>query len=195
VLFNLGRHAEARAALEESMSLNSSVSDRWGLGAAYRGLGDIAQAQGEHQQAVVMFHKSLDTFTELGANWWLARVLAEMGGSILALGNEAETWRVWREALRIANDIHGTPVALEALVGLASLQVKQGDMEQALELLLMVLNHPASLQETKDRAARLRSDLEAQLTRQQVETAQARAQTQTFEAAVAEVLKQTELTT
>ncbi len=53
-----------------------------------------------------MFRKNLDTFTELGGSWWVARVLAEMGGSILALGNEAEAGRVWREALRIATDIH-----------------------------------------------------------------------------------------
>jgi tetratricopeptide (TPR) repeat protein len=190
----LGRYAEARAALEESAALNSSVGDRWGLGSAYRGLGVVAQAQGEHMQAVDMFRKSLDTFTELGGRWWVARVLAEMGRSILALGNEAEAGRVWRESLRIATDIHGTPVALEALAGFASLQAKQGDMEHALELLLMVLHHPASLQETKDRAAGLRAELEAQLTSQQVEAAQGRAQAKSFEAVVDELLKQDDLT-
>ena len=120
----------------------------------------------------------------------MARVLAEMGRSIFALGNDAEAERVWRESLRIATEIHGTPVALEALVGLASLQAKRGDMEHALELLLIVLNHPASFQETKNRAAHLRVELEAQLTSQQVEAAQARAQAKTFEAVVDEVLKQ-----
>ena len=64
----LGRYAEARAALEENVALNSSIGFGWGLGTAYRGLGIVAQAQGEHQQAVVMFGKSLDTFTELGAS-------------------------------------------------------------------------------------------------------------------------------
>ncbi len=59
----LGRYEEARAALEESVALNSSVGDRWGLGSAYRGLGVIAQAQGDHSQAVDMFRKSLATFT------------------------------------------------------------------------------------------------------------------------------------
>ncbi len=190
----LVRYDEARAALEESVALNSSVGDRWGLGSAYRGLGVVAQAQGEHQQAVVMFRKSLDTFTELGGSWWVARVLAEMGRSILVLGNKAEAGRVWRESLRIATDSHGTPVALEALVGFASLQVKQGDREHALELLLMVLNHPASLQETKDRADHLSAELESRLTGQQVEAAQARAQAKTLEAAVDEVLKQVDFT-
>jgi tetratricopeptide (TPR) repeat protein len=189
----LGRSDEARAALEENLALNSSIGFGWGLGTAYRGLGKIAQAQGKHQEAVVMFRKSLDTFTELGASWWVARVLAEMGRSILALGHKAEAWRVWRESLRIATDIHGTPVALEALAGFASLQATQGEREHALEVLLLVLNHPASLQITKNRAAHLRTELEAQLTRQQVEAAQARAQAKSFEAVVEDVLKQSEL--
>jgi hypothetical protein len=85
-------------------------------------------------------------------------------------------------------------VALEALASFASLQAEPDDREQALELLLIVLNHPASLQETKNRADRLRAELEAQLTSQQVEAAQARVQVKTFEAAVDEVLKQADLT-
>jgi predicted ATPase len=185
----LRRYDEARAVLEESAALNSTVGDRWGLGSAYRGLGVVAQAQGKHQQAVVIFHKSLDTFTELGGSWWVARVLAEMSRSLFALENNAEAERVLRESLRIANDIHGTPVALEALAEFASLQAKQGDREQALEMLWMVLNHPASLHETKERAARLRAELEAQLTSEQVEAALARAQAKTIEAVVDEVLK------
>jgi tetratricopeptide (TPR) repeat protein len=188
--FALGRYDEARAALEESAALNSSVGDRWGLGSAFRGLGVVAQAQGAHLQAMDMFRKSLDTFTELGGSWWVARVLAEMGRSAFALGNEAEAERVSRESLRIATEAGGTPVALEALAGFASLQAKQGNLEYALDLLLIVLNHPASLQETRDRAARLRTELEAHLTSQQVEAAQARAQAKTFEAATDEILKQ-----
>jgi len=123
--FALRRYDDARTALEESVALNSSFGDRWGLGVAYRGLGAVAQEQGEHQQAVLMFRKGLDTFTELGAGGWVARVLAEMGISMLALGNESEAGRVWREALRIATEIHATPMALEAIAGLARLQANK----------------------------------------------------------------------
>ena len=136
-----------------------------------------------------MFRKSLDTFTELGGRWWVARVLAEMGLSFFALENDAEAERVWRESLRIAIETRGTPVALEALAGLASLQAKRGNLEHALELLLIVLNHPASVQGTKDRATRLRTELEVQLTSQQIETVHGRVQAKTFEATVEEILK------
>jgi tetratricopeptide (TPR) repeat protein len=170
----LGRYDEARLALEENVTLNGLIGFSWGLGTAYRGLGIIAQAQGEHHQAVDMFRKSLDTFTELGGSGWVARVLADMSWSIFALGNDIEAERIWRQSLRIATDIHGIPVALEALAGLASLQAKQGDMERALEVLLMVLDHPASFQKTRNSALQLRAQLEVQLTHQELELVQQR---------------------
>jgi tetratricopeptide (TPR) repeat protein len=185
----LGRYDEARAALDENVALNSSIDFGAGLGLSYRGLGIVAQAQGQHQQAVVMFRKSLDVYTDLGESWQAARVLGEMGWSILALGNGIEAEHTWHKALRIAADIHGMPVALEALAGFASLQAKQGDLEHALELVWMVLHHSASLEETKAHADHLRAELEAQLTPAQVEMIQTRAQEKTFEGAVADLLK------
>jgi predicted ATPase/transcriptional regulator with XRE-family HTH domain len=189
----LGRYDEARAALEESVALSMSTGARWTLGSAYLGLGAVAQAQGEHQQAVATYRKSVETFAELGGRYYMVQGLAEMGRSLFALGNEAEAQRLWRESLRIATEIHGTPVALEALAGFASLQAKQGNTQRALELLLIVLNHPASFQETKSRAAYLRAELEARLTRHQIEATEARVQVTNFEAAAAEVLKQANL--
>jgi len=185
----LERYDEARAALEESVALNMSVDARWNLGHAYEGLGAVARAQGRHQQAVEMFHKCVDTFTELGGRFYAAHGLAEMGRSLFALGNEAEAEHVWHESLRIATEIHGIPVALYALIGLASLLAKRGDIEHALEVTLIISNHPASSHDTKNRAAHLRAELEAQLTSQQVEAAQARARSQRFDQIVEETLQ------
>ena len=84
---------------------------------------------------------------------------------------------------------HGTPVALNTLAGMASLFAKRGDMPHALELVMIILEHPASLQATRDRASQLRLELEAQMTSQQVKVAQAQAQATTFEVAVNEILK------
>lgn len=89
----------------------------------------------------------------------------------------------------MATEIHGTPVALEALAGFATLQVKQGNRKHALQLLLLVLNHPASSQETKNRASGLRAELEAQLTPTQIEAIKAHAGEKTFDAVVEDLLK------
>ena len=113
----LGRYDEAREALEESVLLNTSIGDRWNQGFAYRGLGLIAQAQGEHLQAVDIFRKSLDMLTE-SARQDEARVLVEMSHSMFALGNDAEAERGWCEALHVTMETQGTFVALEALSAL-----------------------------------------------------------------------------
>jgi len=186
----LGRYDEARTALEESMLLNMSVCARWNLGHAYEGLSAVARAQGKHQQEVEMFRKGVDTFTELGGRFYAAHGLAEMGRSLFALGNDTEAARARREALRIATEIHGIPVILYALIGLANLLAKKGDLEHALETILIILNHPASSHDARNRAAHLRAELEGQLTSQQIEAVRVRAQAKTLDAAVDEVLEQ-----
>jgi tetratricopeptide (TPR) repeat protein len=185
----LGKYAEARAALEESAALNLSVGDRWGLGSAYRGLGLVAQAQGEHAQALEEFQKSLDIFSELGASWEAARMLAEMGRSEFALGNDFEAERDWFESLRISLQAQAPLVGLEALVGLASLQAKRGNVERALEILSMVLEHPAGVQETKSRAAQLRAELSSQMSPQEIEAIQRRAGQKTFPSVAEDILR------
>jgi predicted ATPase/transcriptional regulator with XRE-family HTH domain len=185
----LGRYDEARAALEESAALSRSVGDRWGLGFAYRGLGIIAQTQDEHLQAIDMFHQSLDTFTELGARQDVARLLSEMSRSFFALGNDVEAEHGWRESLRIAMETQGTFIALEALVGFASLYMKWGNPERAYEMLMFVSNHPVSFQDTRDRALHLRTELEKEFPPLQIETLQARAEGKALDLVVKDLLK------
>jgi predicted ATPase/DNA-binding XRE family transcriptional regulator len=187
----LGRFDEARKALEESVELNTSVGARWNLGHAYQGLGAVAQAQGEHLRATELFRKALDTFTELGGVYYIGQVLTQMGRSLFALGNEVEAERIWRESLRIAVEINGMPVVLEALVGIASLWAKRGDTQSALEVLLIVLNHAACDQETRNRADPLCAELEVQLTPAQIETIQAREGEENFESVVDAILQAT----
>ncbi len=128
----------------------------------------------------------MDTLAELGARQDVARVLAEMSRSAFALGNDIEGGYMCRESLRLATETQGTFIALEALVGLAGLEAKRGNPEHALDLLWVVLNHSATLQETKKRAADLCLQLEAQLTNRQVEAAQARAKLKPLEEIVDE---------
>jgi len=81
------------------------------------------------------------------------------------------------------------PVVLEALVGIAGLRVKRGETQSALELLLMVLNHPACDQEIKSRAEKLRTELATQLTPTEIKVTQAAAEEKTLETVVEELFK------
>jgi tetratricopeptide (TPR) repeat protein len=187
----LGKYDEARAALEESVEINRSVGDRWGLGISYRGLGLVAQAQGEHALALDSLHHSLKIFSEFGSRWDVARVLSELGQSTLALGNEAEAESFWRESLRIARESDGILTTMDALFGFACLLAKRGDHRNALQLLLICLNHPATVAETKGQAKKLAAEVRAKLTPHEIQSAETFAEDTAFEAVVNEILGQT----
>ncbi len=189
----LGEMAEAENFLRESLALAQEIGYRPGIGHALEGLGRLAQMTNPHE-ARTLFAASRDVYKEIGDLRNLSRVLSQQGYNSLALGDVADAQNSFIAVLRLAREGGYMPIALHALAGFASLQAKRGNTEHALELLLIVLNHPASVQDTKNRAAPLRAELEAQLTRQQVEAAQARVQAKTFEAAVDEVLKQVAFT-
>jgi len=77
---------------------------------------------------------------------------------------------------------------MDALVGLADLEARAGEGEQALELSMRVLSHPSSTQAAKDRAEHLRVQLEPQLSPQQIEAVRAGAQGKSFDDMVKELL-------
>ena len=65
----------------------------------------------------------------------------------------------------------------------------RGETHSAFELLLIVLNHPACDLETKNRAEKLRAELETQLTPTELEAIQAHSGERTLEAVVEDLLQ------
>lgn len=185
-LIKLGYYEQARAALQESLKLCQELGNRWGMGTAYRYLGLVALAQGQLSEAETFILKSLDVFNEFVTGWDIVRSLTYLGEVKAAAGDAAEARRIFLQALRMAMEVEAMPLALDALVGLAYLQVQAGQVEQAQELSICVLQHPAGTQETKNRAKCLWAELERQRPPRQIEAAQAK----TFEAVVGEILKQ-----
>ncbi len=184
----LGRYEEAQAFLQESLALSTQVGDRWGMGTAYRHLGLLALAQGNITEAQSLIHKSLALFTELGMRWDIVQSLIYLGKVAMAAGDTREARRLFLESLPLAMKTRASPLALDALIGLAYLQAQAGEAEQALEFSICVLHHTASTQEAKDHAGQLRAQLETQLMPQQIEAIQARAQAKAFDALVTEIL-------
>jgi len=184
----IGRFDEARAALEESIAINESVGDRWGLASALRGLGLIEQEQGRHEEAIKAFQQSQSILVNLGARWDEARVLADSGRSVLALGNLTKAEEIYRKAIWIASEVKGIPLILESILGVAQVRVKQGNPEEAYKMLLVVLNHPATHQETRDRAQELQGIATSRLKPQQVASIQSHVENRSFQSIVDDVL-------
>ena len=184
----LGRITEAEAILHESLALAQEIGYRPGIGHALDGLGRLAQMTSP-DKARSLFAASYGVYRETGDLRNMARVLSHQGYNSLARGDDIDAQNSFIAVLHLVREGGFIPFALDALVGLANLRAKQGHGEHALELLLIVLNHPASWQETKDHADQLRAELEAQLNPTQIEAIQAHAGEKTLEFVVADLLK------
>lgn len=185
----IGKYDEARAALEESIVINTSVGDRWGLSNAYLVLGMAERAQERYIQSLDSFRQSLQIFTDLGARWEMARVLSEMAHSTFALGNDSEAEQLWNQSLQLSLETQGTPTTIEAIVGIANIQAKCGDHENALRYLLFSIAHSAIIPNTRLQAEQLVSALREQVTAEEFESAQAFARSNTIESVVKQMFR------
>ncbi|MBL8102879.1 MAG: tetratricopeptide repeat protein [Anaerolineales bacterium] len=182
------KYDEAHAALEESIAINTSLGDRIGLANAFRGLGLVEQAQGKHVQALDSFAKSLRYFTELGARWDTARLFSEIGRSTFALGNDTEAERLWIKSLQLSMETNGILTALDVLVDFAGLHATRGNILYALQLVLICLDHPASVQSSKVRGGQLAVELKEKMTVEEIQSAQKFAEESILENVVREIV-------
>jgi hypothetical protein len=90
---------------------------------------------------------------------------------------------------RLGADARAAPVVLDAILGLAGVRAQHGDSALAYQWSLFALAHPASAQETQDRAKQLSLVLETRLAPAEAEAARGQAGTLTLEALVAQVLE------
>ncbi|GIK43345.1 MAG: transcriptional activator [Chloroflexota bacterium] len=202
VLLALGERTQAKQRLQESLDLLRSLGYSWGLALCFNHLGLLADLtqETERVEAQRLHQESLTIFTELGDRRSMALSLNYLGQVAATAGHIAypEARQHYLAALQMAIEVQVVPIALAALTGLAALLVAPPIEEtkadlietkaRAAEYLSLVLHHPASQHETKERAGRLLAELESQLPPQVSAAARARGQTRPLEAVAAEIL-------
>ncbi len=168
----VGRYTEAEACLQESFHLCQEMGDRWGMGTALRFLGAAALAQGDAQQAQTLLRRSLETHRGIVTGWDIACSKIYLADATRVAGDREEAQRLLLDALKEAQAAHTDAMALEALAALAELY-RPDATEQSAGLVAFVLQHPASLFETRLRAGCLWEALAAGLSPEQLAAAQA----------------------
>jgi len=184
-----GAYQEARQLLQEGLALSQALEDRYNIAVGLNGLGLVSQALGQEGEAQHFFQESIALWREIGDQGSLAETLNNLGDNLLALEDPLGARRCFMEALAIARETQVTPVALEALLGLASLHLQEGAVEPALELVSQVLQHPATTQEAKNRAEGLATGIESRLSFSQAAVIRARVPIKNFEAMIGELLR------
>lgn len=185
----VGNYAAAEQLLQESLQLVLQNDDRAMLAEVQEVLGQVAYATRDWSQAQQHFTQALALYETLLDRWGVARLLNHLGQLSAAEGHAAAAQQYFHKALQIAAAEKILPNALDALTGLATLQVKQGATAQTLALVCHILNHPATNQESKMQAATLRATIEAQLIPQQIDAIRQQVAAEPFDNVVATLLQ------
>jgi predicted ATPase/transcriptional regulator with XRE-family HTH domain len=180
-LIQLGRYDEAKIIMLESIALCEQSKNRWGLGTAYRHLGLACIAASQFEEARAHILKSLEIFGEFAEGWDIAKSQTYLGDIAMKVGNFPEAHQYYQDAMKLSLAVHAFPIALDALLGIGSIQMQSGEMENALMFFYFILNHPASEEETKKTAEKLIRNTESTLSTAQKYNAYARAKTAAFE--------------
>ncbi|HEY9525816.1 MAG TPA: helix-turn-helix domain-containing protein [Anaerolineales bacterium] len=157
----LSKYADARAFLHESLSAVSPTDDPWSVGTAYGNLGLVDLAQGKAKAAQKELQNSIARFAELSMLGDVSFYLTYLGEAYALQGDLVNAQRHWWDAIRRAQQIESLPNLLANLIRLA--EVEKSNLRTAYETAIFVSNHPASWQESKNRATALTGHLEAQL--------------------------------
>lgn len=157
-LVKLGRYDQAHTFSQEALELYQASHNRWGISTAYRQLGLVEMAQGNLPEAQVFFHKALETFGDYFVGLDIARTLIYLGESTILAGDLGKARTILLDSLQLAREIHSTSVMLDAILGLASVEMR-ANSERAYRWLTVVATHPAAAHEARARAAQLREEL------------------------------------
>lgn len=176
----LGRVTEAHDLLRENLQIARETGNRWGIGLGLEQLAANAQARGDPGEARHLLGESAAMYREVGDPWSLSRVLHALSQLALAQSDLVAAEASALKAFETAREWEYNLNALGALAVLAEIYARLGRSLSAFELALLVLQHPASAQEAKDRAEKLRAEAEAQLSAEQIAVAHARAQSRTL---------------
>jgi len=150
----LGDLADAKPRLQASYQIQESFRDLKGMSDTLANLGRIALLEGDNAGARSCYEQARNNYHDLGDYVGLAVALEGLGNNARAMGYYGEARRYLREALQISRD-RMLPRVLSIFVGSGELFLQTGKQARGIELLALAVQHPASDQDTKERAQRL----------------------------------------
>jgi hypothetical protein len=134
-----------------------------GIGMVLEQLAVAAQARSEAAELLRLFAESFGLSRQIGDWWSASRTLNLVGHFELQRGNDAAARQHWLEAYKMGIAAQSPPNILNALAGLATFFARAGHNKRSLVLILAVLENPASPSDIRDRAEKLRVEVEALL--------------------------------
>jgi predicted ATPase/DNA-binding CsgD family transcriptional regulator len=187
-------YAEARQLARTNLNLSEEIGDVIGSTLPLIVLGHAALASDEHEEASGFYLRCLNISEETDFNYGMQTASKYLGKVAISMGKIAEAENHLLQCLRITNEIGFVRDIINLFYEFARLRVAQNHTEQAVELLALALQHPASYQarllegRIRDSAEDLLTKLEDELSREAYAAALERGQEMGVDGVVAELL-------
>jgi predicted ATPase/DNA-binding SARP family transcriptional activator len=193
---------EAKQLMEEALTMFREIGHRYQIEICLAFLGHISNSMGRYEEAQRYLQEAWDEAKRINPTFTMAWFLGGLSEAALGLGDLQAARHYLLEALE--NKI--VPPTFLALVSWAMLLMKEADLpaagvaagqeappnheqkQQAVEILSLVLSHPATWQVDKGKADRLLAGLKTELPPEVFAAARARGQAKTVDAVVEEIL-------
>ncbi len=143
-----------REHFQASYDIRREFEDREGMAIALNRLGTVALRQQHIAEAGAAYRQSLALYRELDDKGGLASTHNGLGFVAVADEDYAAAVQHFRRALQITQELHFAPLALWVLLGMGEMLLKTHQLERGVELLALVVHHPASEREAGRRAQR-----------------------------------------
>ncbi len=150
---------EAQRFYQESYELKEGVGDPQGMAASLNQLGQVSLLNGHPHEAENFHRRSLAHFERVSDPGGRAITLHGLGNAAAAQHEIVEAIDAYRQALLIYSNIHFWPRNLSLFVDIAALLIDIERRTEAVELLHLVISHPATDGLTQRRAQALLATL------------------------------------
>jgi serine/threonine protein kinase/predicted ATPase/Tfp pilus assembly protein PilF len=181
---------KAKELVKEALQIRREIGDKIGEGDALAGLGLGMLFAGQADEARKNFKAALKIAEETGSALVRAQVYAGLGELAEKEGKFDLALKHYKTVLR-ENDSEEAPLGmiLWALLGVASIKVKQGEKIAALQLVTLILRYPRSyISMIEEHATKLMKELTAVLDKQTVQTTMSATKSLVLKNFIAELL-------
>ncbi len=192
---HLGNAAVSEGAYEEALTMFSNAREisrainyRFLMAYLLNNLGNVAVHLQKHQEASSYFQEALTHFKELGDQFGVGLAQNNLGHIGLLTGDDEEAEKLFRAAIQAGLSMQSLALVLDALVGIAALRSREGQKIEALALATLILHHPATRSETKEKAEPLSAELTETLPAEQAAAARSQGETLSFTEVTAAIL-------
>jgi serine/threonine protein kinase/tetratricopeptide (TPR) repeat protein len=172
VAMTQGEALKSKGLIEESLVIRREIGDKVGEGEALAGLGLGMLFAGELKEARKNLEAALKICEETGSAFVRAQVYAGLGQLAEQEGDLDLALQHYKTVLRENNTEDALlSMILWALMGVASIKMKQGDHVAALQMVILILRYPQSyINMIEENAKRMMNELTAKLDEKTVQT-------------------------